>query len=366
MHHASPTIGAIAAALAKAQGELLNPEKSLVATLPSPDPHKAARIFRYAPLARGLEIVRGSLGRHEIAVMQTTAIDESAGLIRLVTLLAHASGEWISSDWPVCPISETANPHRLGAALTYARRHALFTLVGIAGEDDLDAPDLPNVETGPPGEEPPPKPNGAARRLGTAGAQKQSPQREPALEAEPSAALREEMLQELATLSSTDEATSWAGRVLKQKNRLTVGDARAVEQAFEAKMVSLGAHVAIEDRSVEGADVSASPHIEASGPPLSRAARPPLVKTVRRRDKKHLRFVSTQPCLVCGRLPSEPHHLRFAEPRALGRKVSDEFTVPLCRGHHRELHNRGNERGWWEAVKIDPAPIAQRLWSSTR
>ena len=74
--------------------------------------------------------------------MQTTAIDQTAGIVNLTTVLAHSSGEWIASDWPVCPISETATPHRMGAALTYARRYALFTLVGIAGEDDIDAPDL--------------------------------------------------------------------------------------------------------------------------------------------------------------------------------------------------------------------------------
>ena len=100
------------------------------------------RLFRYAPLSSGLEIVRKTLGQHEIATVQTTAIDQTAGIINLTTVLAHASGEWIASDWPVCAISETATPHRMGAALTYARRYALFTLVGIAGEDDLDAPDL--------------------------------------------------------------------------------------------------------------------------------------------------------------------------------------------------------------------------------
>src|SRR5450432_2040870 len=141
MHRSSETIGAIAAALAKAQGELTNPEKSLVATIRSPFPREGD--FRYASLASGLDIVRKSLGQHEIATVQTTAIDQDSGQIRLTTLLAHASGEWISSDWPVCPVSETAAPHRMGAALTYARRYALFTLVGIAGEDDLDAPDLP-------------------------------------------------------------------------------------------------------------------------------------------------------------------------------------------------------------------------------
>src|SRR3954454_10873876 len=138
----SETIGAIAGALAKAQIELANPEKSLTATIHSPFPREADRSFRYASLSSGLDLVRKSLGRHEIATVQTTSIDEGACLIRLTTTLAHSSGEWLASDWPVCPVSETAAPHRMGAALTYARRYALFTLVGIAGEDDLDAPDL--------------------------------------------------------------------------------------------------------------------------------------------------------------------------------------------------------------------------------
>ena len=148
MQRSSESIGAIAAALAKAQGELINPEKSLTATIRSPFPREADRTFRYASLSTGLEIVRKALGKHEIATVQTTAIDHEAGLIRLTTVLAHSSGEWVSSDWPVCPVSETAAPHKMGAALTYARRYSLFTLVGIAGEDDLDAPDLPTAAFG--------------------------------------------------------------------------------------------------------------------------------------------------------------------------------------------------------------------------
>src|SRR6516225_4265923 len=142
MQRSSESIGAIAGALAKAQAELTNPEKSLTATVRSPSPKEGDRMFRYAPLSSGLEIVRKTLGKHEIATVQTTSIDQQAGLIRLTTVLAHSSGEWVSSDWPVCPVAETAAPHRMGAALTYARRYALFTLVGIAGEEDLDAPDL--------------------------------------------------------------------------------------------------------------------------------------------------------------------------------------------------------------------------------
>jgi len=142
MQRSSETIGTIAAALAKAQAQLVNPEKSLVGTIRSDQPSGSERSFRYAPLSSGLDIVRKTLSQHEIATVQITSIDDSVGIVRLSTVLAHASGEWIASDWPVCPITDTAIPHRMGAALTYARRYALFTLVGIAGEDDLDAPDL--------------------------------------------------------------------------------------------------------------------------------------------------------------------------------------------------------------------------------
>ena len=142
MHRSSPSIASLAAALAKAQAELVNPEKSLVATISSGHRGGPEQSFRYAPLSSGLDIVRKTLGQHEIATVQTTAIDQAAGLVNLTTVLAHASGEWIASDWPVCAIADTATPHRMGAALTYARRYALFALVGIAGEDDLDAPDL--------------------------------------------------------------------------------------------------------------------------------------------------------------------------------------------------------------------------------
>src|ERR1700688_4409092 len=142
MQRSSESIGAIAAALAKAQSELSNPEKSMVATIRASHPRESDQTFRYAALSSGLDIVRKSLGGHEIATVQTTAIDKEAGWIRLTTTLAHSSGEWLSSEWPVCALSEAAAPRRMGAALTYARRYALFTLVGIAGEDDLDAPDL--------------------------------------------------------------------------------------------------------------------------------------------------------------------------------------------------------------------------------
>src|SRR5499426_3714868 len=142
MPRSSETVAALATALAKAQAALVNPEKSLVATIRPARPGEAERSFRYAPLASGLDIVRKTLGQHEIATVQTTAIDPTSGMVNLTTMLAHASGEWIASDWPVCTAAETSNPQRMGAALTYARRYALFTLVGIAGQDDLDAPNL--------------------------------------------------------------------------------------------------------------------------------------------------------------------------------------------------------------------------------
>ena len=142
MHRSSQSICNLAAALAKAQIELVNPEKSLTATIQSAGPGGKEQTFSYASLSSGLDIVRKTLGQHEIATVQTTGVDQTTGLINLTTLLAHASGEWVASDWPVCSVIETETPHRMGAALTYARRYALFTLVGIAGEDDLDAPDV--------------------------------------------------------------------------------------------------------------------------------------------------------------------------------------------------------------------------------
>jgi hypothetical protein len=169
MQRSSESIGAIASALAKAQSELTNPEKSLVATIRSPFPRERDRTFRYASLASGLDVVRKALGKHEIATVQTTSIDKDVGLIRLTTVLAHSSGEWVSSDWPVCSVGETAAPHKMGAALTYARRYALFTLVGIAGEDDLDSPDLPvnTTDHGASGLSHPERMNGGAKAAAT-------------------------------------------------------------------------------------------------------------------------------------------------------------------------------------------------------
>src|ERR1700686_3648442 len=206
MQRSSESIGAIAGALAKAQAEIANPEKSLTATIRPPFPRETDRIFRYASLSAGLDLVRKSLGRHEIATVQTTSIDDAAGLIRLTTTLAHSSGEWVSSDWPVCPVSETAAPHRMGAALTYARRYALFTLVGIAGEDDLDAPDVPvtNLGGGDAGPRNPEKVNGHADEIQSVptdgkGANRKPRLPLPILDAEASAAMRDRLATEVVT-----------------------------------------------------------------------------------------------------------------------------------------------------------------------
>jgi hypothetical protein len=222
MQRSSESIARLACALAKAQIELVNPEKSLVATIYPEGTGQESRSFNYASLASGLDIVRKTLGQHEIAVVQTTAVDQSAAVINLTTLLAHSSGEWIASDWPVCPVAETATPHRMGAALTYARRYALFTLVGIAGEDDLDAPDLqatPTSQKAPTSQTPiPERPKGRANghlnggRLNygrdvkdhaVAGVTK-------FLDRDGSAGLRDRLLTELANLGTADEAALWA------------------------------------------------------------------------------------------------------------------------------------------------------------
>jgi hypothetical protein len=237
MHRSSESIGAIAAALAKAQVELTNPEKSLSATIRSPFPREDDRTFRYAPLSSGLDIVRKTLGRHEIAAVQSTEIDKEAGLIRLTTILAHASGEWVSSDWPVCPIADTASPHRMGAALTYARRYALFTLVGIAGEDDLDAPDLnaePSASSpvdGSGGRAPAPTPHRRPNGKGPGG---------PMLARDASAALRDQLLSQLASVSGGEEAAQWAHKTLAAKNTLTDADARQIEEAFALRLADAG------------------------------------------------------------------------------------------------------------------------------
>jgi hypothetical protein len=394
MQRSSETIGAIAAALAKAQAELANPEKALVATIRASNPRDHDQTFRYAALSSGLDIVRKALGSHEIATVQTTAIDKEAGLIRLTTTLAHASGEWLSSEWPVCPIAETAAPRRMGAALTYARRYALFTLVGIAGEDDLDAPDLngrvdaiPHVgsRVGVAADTQP-----ARARDERPSAPVPSPRTEKAvrfprtiLGPEQSAALRERLLLDLDQLKSADEAADWVHKNLAAKNTLITSDADAVEAGFREKLATIEVASATHQEQLHSARaenpepsvgkpiitmiedaVTVAPPVTSDNVSVRR--RRVAAKTIRLRDKEHCKFVRNEPCVVCGRAPTEAHHIRFAQPRALGRKVSDEYTVPLCRLHHRDLHGYGDEASWWAGVGIDPLPIALELWRRSR
>jgi hypothetical protein len=416
MQRSSESIASLAAALAKAQIELANPEKSLIGSIETKDRNAPERQFRYASLASGLEIVRKTLGQHEIATVQTTAIDQTSGNVNLTTVLAHASGEWISSDWPVCPISETATPHRMGAALTYARRYALFTLVGIAGEDDLDAPDLapptPQTVGKPSSGERPRRAGNGADRLNAAPrkVEHRTPVEPPkrtftkrdavVLNIEFSAQLRDEMLAELNELGTSDEAARWAKRRYPDKTKkLNAADAAMIDQVFKTKIVSFAAHDAegIPDKREEGSSsgdaqtagcrsdsvvVGVNDHAEAEdrtrlqakvdGKAKSSSPARPIDKSLlpfpeprRLRDRDHVRHVAQQSCLVCGRKPCDAHHLRFVQTRALGRKVSDEFTVPLCRGHHRELHRHGDEAKWWRKIAIDPMPVARELWLDT-
>jgi hypothetical protein len=404
MHRSSESVAAIATALAKAQTELTNPEKGMVGIVYISDRPQS---FRYASLSSGLEIIRKTLGGQQIAIAQTTDIDRANGMVNLTTVLLHTSGEWISSDWPVCPISETSAPRRMGAALTYARRYALFTMVGIAGEDDLDAPDLANdqptggqaadarVSVGR-GAEPAPIGSGQYRT----GNSITPPVREKR-GVEESTALAAQLIREIETLSKNDLQPR-AISILKAKNRLSADDAKRVEQAFEARMGR--------PTTLPEADETTSVAIDVAPPEPRRRGRPrktkapneaaearqiPLVITDnpvlpsprhqagdtpakigkgeliiseprRHRDKTHLKFVASQPCLVCGRTPADAHHLRFTQPRAMGRKVSDEFTVPLCRTHHRDNHRFGDEQAWWAKQATDPVETSRQLWILTR
>jgi hypothetical protein len=386
MQRSSETIGTIAGALAKAQAELTNPEKSLVATIRNDGPGGVERSFRYVPLSSGLEIVRKTLSQHEIAIVQTTAVDNAAGIVNLTTVLAHSSGEWIASDWPVCAISETAAPHRMGAALTYARRYALFPLVGIAGEDDIDAPDL-NARRSAPSEvtSPIPQKNGNLN-CGQGHSSHQTEGVRPTsvmsrlspslLGTEASAALRDQLAVELEGIGSAEEAATWAHRVLGPKARLTAADAKQIEDAFQARLATF---VSAPDTGwipLSPDRPSLPPHSPSRKRRPRKLAQPTSAETLEKselaypeqrriRDREHVRFVAKQACLICGRTPSDSHHLRFAQHRALGRKVSDEFTVPLCRGDHREVHRCGDEAAWWRKAGIDPSATARALWLQT-
>jgi hypothetical protein len=246
----------------------------------------------------------------------------------------------------------------------------LFTLVGIAGEDDLDAPDLSPPKLSLEAQKNPLSPEQGAAGLdqpvvelkpgrptqtsnGRAHADRSKPV---SLSADASENLRHQLIVELEQLVDPEALATWAQRVLPLKNQLATTDALAVEVAFAARLSQLGD---------DAADQANGHHGQSRPTEIDAEAVIAIRKPVRERDRDHLRFVASQPCLVCGRTPSDAHHIKFAEQRAMGRKVSDKFTVPICRLHHRELHRRGNARVWWQNQGIDPLPAAATLWART-
>jgi hypothetical protein len=162
------------------------------------------------------------------------------------------------------------------------------------------------------------------------------------------------LITELEQLVDPEALATWAHRALPLKNQLATADAQTIEAAFAARLTQIH----------ESEPLHTSSHKSLQSDPGDQAVMV-ISKPVRERDHDHLRFVTSQPCLVCGRTPSDAHHIKFAEQRAIGRKVSDRFAVPICRLHHRELHRRGNERAWWGNQGIDPLPIAATLWART-
>jgi hypothetical protein len=188
--------------------------------------------------------------------------------------------------------------------------------------------------------------------------------------------LREQLLVDLGRLKTADEAADWVHRNLATKNALIAADADLIEAGFRDRLaiierasIDADDQLAMEESASNlngGPFVASTKELAATTivlPSGGRSRRPSVAaKTIRLRDKQHCEFVATQPCVVCGRALSEAHHIRFAQPRALGRKVSDEYTVPVCRLHHRDVHSYGDEASWWAGVNIDPLPIALQLW----
>jgi hypothetical protein len=275
MQQSSSSIGNLAAALAKAQVGLVNPEKSMVATMLADGKRAAKQTFRYASLSSGLDIVRKTLGQHEIATVQTTAIDHAAGIVNVTTTLAHASGEWIASDWPVCSLEDIASPKQMGAALTYARRYALFALVGIAGEDDLDAPDLNATEPAEAGAKEPlqtgrTRPNSGRSHFGRKFqadrvTKEHVSYANAVLKSQLSAMLRDQLFGELKEVNSVDAAAIWARRILPAKNALNITDARQLENAFQTRLAELDLGPTMQSYGHHLLDQYASPQRPLSG-----------------------------------------------------------------------------------------------------
>ena len=414
MQRTSDSIASLAAALAKAQIELANPEKSLVGTIEPTAGEGSARLFRYASLSSGLEIVRKTLGQHEIATVQSTAIDQ-ASRHRQSKYRAGAClpGEWTGrlglaglrhrrdrhpashgSGADLCPALCAVHPGRhcrgrrsrctgsdqfrshLEIARPAQRVHSVMPpvtagslkrVVTSSGKLDARSPNLA-------ARTPLPRQDKAHNRINQARAAMHTAV---LLSFKASARLRDQMLGELNAIGSEDEAAKWAHRRSCPTRTSSIGvDAKHIEEIFGAKLKAFAIHHAEGlSPSEHGSEASSpaepvEPVTETDAPEPKRKPRGKSVdKSVlshpeprRIRDRDHVRFVAQQACLICGRKPCDAHHLRFAQSRALGRKVSDEFTVPLCRGHHRELHRHGDEAKWWSKTSIDPTLSARELW----
>jgi hypothetical protein len=197
--------------------------------------------------------------------------------------------------------------------------------------------------------------------------------------------MRDRLVKEIAGLESQDSAAAWAREALPRKNTLTAADAQWVETGFTLKLSAIPASDGSEPSDqpllemTATADAATAAYADPAAEPLGstgstdKHARARIDKSVltlstprRYRNKVHLRFVAQQPCLLCGRKPTDAHHIRFVQPRALGRKASDEFAVPLCRAHHRAVHRTGDEKAWWQQAGVDPLKVARKLWKLTR
>jgi hypothetical protein len=181
-------------------------------------------------------------------------------------------------------------------------------------------------------------------------------------------------LTELGNITSADLAAAWAGEALIAKNSLTAADAKLVEDAFERRLSKLpSSETAAPSDDDSSVPQIAAPQVTAATESIDPGPAKGIDKSIltiatprRYRNREHLRYVAQQACLICGRKQSDPHHLRYLQSRALGRKASDEFAVPLCRSHHRALHRAGDEQAWWKAAGIDPVKVARQLWRQTR
>ncbi len=370
MPRSSESVAALASALAKAQAELTNPEKSLIATLPA----ERGRPRAHVPLC-----ARSPADWRSCAKRWGGMRSRPSNQPRSTATAAPSSSP---PRWRM-----HRRMDRLGLAGLLAGRPANAASDG--GGADLRAP-LWTVHARwhrRRGRSRCSRSAIANRTCSAAGASsptigaRLAPEPRQIIPAKPVVILdfaaslqqRDELLGGLVSIASFDAAAEWAKSIIPVKNTLTAEHARDVEAALEVKLGEIG------DPFEEPLQISETPNATPSQggqhpengdvTTLATVDRSTLTigHTPRRRNKAHLKFVATQPCLLCGRQPSDPHHLKFAQVQALGRKVSDEFTVPLCRTHHRELHNAGSEVDWWEAWdrNVDPLEIAKGLWEQS-